>query len=126
MMTRRTYLVGGRLLSCDLLGSRLLGGGSLLLDLGLGGELDLAGGAFGKEEGLLLGTAGDSLVDTSVEAGLGTLGGLGVVRLDVLLDGGTADTSTGVSGVGKDGLLDHGLKNATRGHSEGWREQGAQ
>ena len=121
MTSERTYLLGrsgllgSRLLSGSLLGSRgLLGSGSLLLDLGLGCELDLARGALGEEESLLLGTAGDGLVDTGVEAGLGALGSLGVVRLDVLLDGGTADTSTGVGGVSKDGLLDHGLADATR------------
>lgn len=122
-MMSRTYLLGGGsllgsgLLSSNLLGSSGLlgvGGGSLLLDLGLGGELDLARRALGEDEALLLGTTGDGLVNAGVEAGLGALGGLGVVRLDVLLDGGTADTSTGVSGVSKDGLLDHGLMNATR------------
>ena len=108
MMTRRTYL----------LGSGLLDGGGLLLNLGLGGELDLARGALGENEGLLLSTAGDGLVDAGVEASLGALGSLGMVRLDVLLDGGTADTGAGLGGVSKDGLLDHGLVSRRDGVSK--------
>ncbi|KAI3485961.1 hypothetical protein L1887_50615 [Cichorium endivia] len=121
-----TYLLGSGLLGSrsrllgdgSLLGRGLLGGGGgggLLLGLGLGGELDLARGALGKDKGLLLGAAGDGLVDTRVEGGFGALGSLGVVGLDVLLDGGAADTGAGLGGVSKDGLLDHRLQTRRDG-----------
>lgn len=104
---RSSFLGSGSLLRCGSLGSSDRGrcrlSGSRLLYTS--SQLDSAGRSLWENKDLVLSTLGDGSADVVVEGSLRGLLGRGVLGQEMLLDGGSRDTSS--VWVGDDGVLDH-------------------